>query len=94
MAVVWIKNLLRQNITKDRILEYVNGLCERLPCPMGESVVDCNKIASMPSVSFTIGGKAFKLTPEQYIYKIGVGETVVCMSGFIAFDIPPPRGPG
>ncbi|KAG9458394.1 hypothetical protein H6P81_002902 [Aristolochia fimbriata] len=28
-----------------------------------------------------------------YIYKIGVGETAVCMSGFIAFDIPPPRGP-
>ncbi|XP_068661479.1 aspartic proteinase oryzasin-1-like isoform X2 [Aristolochia californica] len=65
MAVVWIKNQLRQNTTKDRILEYVNGLCERLPSPMGESVVDCNKIASMPSVSFTIGGKAFKLTPEQ-----------------------------
>ncbi|KAG9459981.1 hypothetical protein H6P81_004489 [Aristolochia fimbriata] len=65
MAVVWIKNQLRQNITKDRILEYVNGLCERLPSPMGESVVDCNKISSMPTVSFTIGGKAFKLTPEQ-----------------------------
>ncbi|KAG9459979.1 hypothetical protein H6P81_004487 [Aristolochia fimbriata] len=93
MAVVWIKNQLRRNITKDRILEYVNGLCERLPSPMGESVVDCNKIASMPSVSFTIGGKTFKLTPEQYIFKTGVGETAVCMSGFIAFDIPPPRGP-
>ena len=40
-------------------------LCERLPSPNGESMVDCNSVASMPDVSFTIAGKDFKLTPEQ-----------------------------
>lgn len=29
----------------------------------------------------------------QYILKTGEGITQVCLSGFIAFDIPPPRGP-
>lgn len=40
-------------------------LCERLPSPMGESSVDCNSVASMPGVSFTIGGKTFELSAEQ-----------------------------
>lgn len=40
-------------------------LCERLPSPLGESAVDCGRIPSMPSVSFTIGGKEFKLSAEQ-----------------------------
>lgn len=40
-------------------------VCERLPSPMGESSVDCNSLPSMPTVSFTIGGKIFDLTPEQ-----------------------------
>jgi phytepsin len=34
---------------------------------MGESTVDCDSISTMPSVSFTIGGKKFDLTPEQVI---------------------------
>ncbi|KAK4386711.1 Aspartic proteinase A1 [Sesamum angolense] len=81
MAIVWMKNQLEQNKTQDRILSYVNELCERLPSPMGESAVDCGRIPSMPSVSFTIGGKEFKLSAEQ------------CISGFSGLDIPPPRGP-
>ncbi|XP_077240528.1 aspartic proteinase-like isoform X2 [Tasmannia lanceolata] len=93
MAVVWIQNQLRQNQTKERILTYINELCERLPSPMGESTVDCNDLASMPNVSFTIGDKIFALTPEEYILKTGVGEEAICVSGFTAFDLPPPRGP-
>eukprot|EP00268_Persea_americana_P026817 TRINITY_DN2633_c0_g1_i1.p1 TRINITY_DN2633_c0_g1~~TRINITY_DN2633_c0_g1_i1.p1 ORF type:complete len:511 (-),score=82.13 TRINITY_DN2633_c0_g1_i1:288-1820(-) len=93
MAVVWIQNQLKQNQTKERILNYVNELCERLPSPMGQSTVDCNNIASMPSVSFTIGNKTFGLSPEQYILKIVEGDTEICVSGFTAFDVPPPRGP-
>lgn len=34
---------------------------------MGESAVDCGALASMPGVSFTIGGKVFELKPEQVI---------------------------
>jgi len=40
-------------------------LCEHLPSPNGESMVDCNSLSSMPDVSFIISGKTFKLTPEQ-----------------------------
>ncbi|RWR95150.1 aspartic proteinase [Cinnamomum micranthum f. kanehirae] len=93
MAVVWIQNRLKQNQTKEQILNYVNELCERLPSPMGQSTVDCNNIASMPSVSFTIGNKTFGLSPEQYILKIVEGDTEICVSGFTALDVPPPRGP-
>ncbi|KAL2253301.1 aspartic proteinase A1-like isoform X2 [Sesamum indicum] len=93
MAIVWMKNQLEQNKTQDRILSYANELCERLPSPLGESAVDCGRIPSMPSVSFTIGGKEFKLSAEQYILKVGEGAEAQCISGFSGLDIPPPRGP-
>ncbi|CAN6358470.1 unnamed protein product [Urochloa humidicola] len=93
MAVVWIENQLRQNKTKELILQYANQLCERLPSPNGESTVSCNQISKMPNLAFTIADKTFTLTPEQYIVKLEQGGQTVCISGFMAFDIPPPRGP-
>ncbi|KAK6149732.1 hypothetical protein DH2020_017257 [Rehmannia glutinosa] len=93
MAVVWMQNQLKQNQTQDRILNYVNELCERLPSPMGQSAVDCGSISSMPTVSFTIGGKVFDLSPHEYILKVGEGAAAQCISGFTGLDIPPPRGP-
>ncbi|CAM8986929.1 unnamed protein product [Rhodiola kirilowii] len=93
MTVVWMQNQLKQNQTQENIIEYVNQLCERLPSPMGESAVDCGSLSTMPNVSFTIGGKEFELTPEQYILKVGEGDVAQCISGFTALDVPPPRGP-
>ncbi|RDY13705.1 Aspartic proteinase [Mucuna pruriens] len=93
MLVVWIQNQLKQKKTKERVFSYVNQLCESLPSPNGESVVNCNSISQLPNITFTVGDKPFILTPEQYILKTGEGIAEVCLSGFIAFDIPPPRGP-
>ncbi|KAJ4749404.1 Saposin-like aspartyl protease family protein [Rhynchospora pubera] len=93
MAVVWVQNQLRSNATQQKIMEYLNKLCNKLPSPMGESTVDCNTIPSMPNITFTIGGKKFTLTPNQYILKVGAGSVQECISGFTALDVPAPRGP-
>ncbi|GMN36364.1 hypothetical protein TIFTF001_005971 [Ficus carica] len=93
MAVVWMQNQLTQNQTQERILDYANELCDRMPSPMGESSVDCGRLSSMPKVAFTIGGKTFDLSPEEYILKVGEGAQAQCISGFTGLDVPPPRGP-
>ncbi|KAK9284822.1 hypothetical protein L1049_023999 [Liquidambar formosana] len=93
MAVIWMQNQLRLNETEDRILNYVNELCDRLPSPMGESAVECSSLYSMPSISFTIGGKVFDLTPEQYVLKVGEGAALNALVDFTAIDVAPPRGP-
>jgi len=93
MAVVWVQNQIARNQTKEQIMTYLNQLCDRLPSPNGESVVDCDQVSSMPTVSFSIGNKTFSLTPDQYILQVGEGSVAQCLSGFMGLDVSPPLGP-
>uniref|UniRef100_A0ACD5W1Q6 Uncharacterized protein n=1 Tax=Avena sativa TaxID=4498 RepID=A0ACD5W1Q6_AVESA len=93
LAVQWTWNQIAQNNTQESILQHISELCDHIPSPMGESIVDCKNLKSMPDVAFSIGGKQFVLKPEQYILKIGEGDASQCISGFAAMDVPPPRGP-
>ncbi|CAH2071571.1 unnamed protein product [Thlaspi arvense] len=93
MAAVWMQSELTQNETQERILTYAAELCDHIPMPNQQSAVNCERVSSMPIVTFTIGGKSFDLSPQDYIFKIGDGVETQCTSGFTAMDIPPPRGP-
>ncbi|XP_076866633.1 napsin-A [Brachyhypopomus gauderio] len=64
-----------------------------IPLLMGEYWIDCKKIPSLPVVSFSLGGKAFNLTGEDYVVKSTQLGYSICLSGFMAMDIPPPAGP-
>ncbi|XP_071705795.1 aspartic proteinase A1-like [Rutidosis leptorrhynchoides] len=86
-----IKGLLV--ISKDSILKFGSSLCSLVPFSVGASMVDCARISSLPIISFTIGGKQFQLSPYEYIMKIGEGDSMICVSGFVPFDSPPDRGP-
>ncbi|NXY82330.1 CATE protein, partial [Alcedo cyanopectus] len=65
-----------------RLQEYIGAS----PSHMGEFLVDCRRLSSLPYISFTIGHHEYKLTAEQYIIK-SVDDQTFCMSGFQSLDI-------
>ncbi|TRY54944.1 hypothetical protein DNTS_020706 [Danionella cerebrum] len=64
-----------------------------IPLAMGEYWINCKRIPSLPVISFSLGGKMFNLTGEDYVLQMSRMGSKVCISGFMAMDIPPPAGP-
>nr|AAI53793.1 Cathepsin E2 [Xenopus laevis] len=56
----------------------------------GDYEVDCTVLNKMPTMTFTINGIGYQMTPQQYTLQDDDG---VCSSGFQGLDISPPAGP-
>ncbi|KAK2495157.1 hypothetical protein MC885_005796 [Smutsia gigantea] len=64
-----------------------------IPLVMGQYLLKCSEIPTLPTVSFLLGGVWFNLTAQEYILQIVRGGVRLCLSGFQALDMPPPAGP-
>jgi phytepsin len=85
--------ILGENTTQENIEKQLEQLCNNLPEPTGEALVDCSLIPKMPTISFTLAGKSFSLTPDQYILQLSAEGQTECISGFMGIDLPPEVGP-
>ncbi|XP_067272497.1 nothepsin [Pseudorasbora parva] len=63
------------------------------PTTLGEYLLDCARISSLPAVSFLINGVEFSLTGEQYVRRELLNNKEICFSGFQSIDIPSKAGP-
>jgi len=72
---------------KSLLTKFPSGVVK--PLAAGEYTVDCSKVSSLPSLSFTISGKEFTLEGSEYVLSVS-GE---CLLGITGIDVPAPRGP-
>mmetsp|Transcript_13188 Transcript_13188/g.39924 ORF Transcript_13188/g.39924 Transcript_13188/m.39924 type:complete len:518 (-) Transcript_13188:315-1868(-) len=94
MAVTYAKFAIESNQTMTEIMDELFQLCDALPS-MGptQGIVDCARIPSMPTITFSLPHADLTLTAEQYVLKVGVAGQEQCISGFMGMDIPKPMGP-
>lgn len=56
------------------------------PLAKGEYTVDCSSVDSLPTLSFTIGGKLFTLEGSEYVLKV----QTECLLGIMGIDVREP----
>uniref|UniRef100_A0A2K6JPD9 Cathepsin D n=1 Tax=Rhinopithecus bieti TaxID=61621 RepID=A0A2K6JPD9_RHIBE len=64
-----------------------------VPLIQGEYMIPCEKVSTLPAITLKLGGKGYKLSPEDYTLKVSQAGKTLCLSGFMGMDIPPPSGP-
>ena len=75
-------------------IDRINRMLGAKPAQGGEYVFDCAQSHALPAIAFLIGGKRFVLEGTDYIMVIDqLGRHRICLSGFMAMDLPPPVGP-
>ncbi|XP_076015946.1 nothepsin [Genypterus blacodes] len=63
------------------------------PTNIGEFLIDCARLSSLPHVTFVLGSVEYRLTAEQYTRKEALGDRELCFSGFQAVDLVTSEGP-
>jgi len=93
MVIGFLVTVLPSNSSETFIKIVLDAVCDLLPSPNGESIVDCSTIPTLPNIEIVLNSKSFTLTPQQYILQEGIGSESLCLSGFIGLDLPPNIGP-
>jgi len=69
-------------------VEAIQNFIGAMPLFHGEYMIPCDKVPSLPDVSFIIAGKSYTLKGEDYILKLSTMGKTVCLSGFMGIDLP------
>jgi len=88
-----LKEVLPTNSSEIWIRLLLDSLCQLLPNPTGEYIVDCSKLGTMPTATFVLGSQKYTLTPQQYVMQVGAAGEELCLLGFVGLNLPPQIGP-
>ncbi|KMS94481.1 hypothetical protein BVRB_020980, partial [Beta vulgaris subsp. vulgaris] len=65
----------------------------RNPLMRNMYVMSCSKKDRLSNIEIGLNGRAFTLTPDDYLIKQKVFGFDICVLGIMGIDVPPPRGP-
>ncbi|KAK0402830.1 hypothetical protein QR680_016561 [Steinernema hermaphroditum] len=73
-------------------VEKIQNFIGAEPLMKGEYMVPCDKVPSLPDLSFVIGGQTYTLKGHEYILNVTTMGKSICLSGFMGMDLPPRVG--
>jgi cathepsin D len=64
-------------------------LINEINAKIGTVNQDCSNRDSLPTVTVTIDGKDYPLTPQQYVLQVSALGQTECLNGFMGMKVPP-----